>query len=110
AEAARHGASVIRVAPEEMTVSDVEVTGTGTRFRLRALGGERVIETPLVGRHQAHNFAFTLALLDAAGDRFRTSLDEAAAAVRTVKLPGRFQRVGRWIFDVAHNADGAKTL
>ena len=30
--------------------------------------------------------------------------------MRTVKLPGRFQRVDRWIFDVAHNLDGVKTL
>jgi dihydrofolate synthase/folylpolyglutamate synthase len=27
-----------------------------------------------------------------------------------VRLPGRFQRVGRWIFDVAHNPDGARTV
>jgi dihydrofolate synthase / folylpolyglutamate synthase len=27
-----------------------------------------------------------------------------------VRLPGRFQRAGPWIFDVAHNADGAATV
>jgi dihydrofolate synthase / folylpolyglutamate synthase len=31
-------------------------------------------------------------------------------SVRGVRLPGRFQRVDNWIFDVAHNADGARTL
>jgi dihydrofolate synthase/folylpolyglutamate synthase len=109
-DAQRAGASVVRIAPEEMQVSDLEVFARGTRFRLRALGDERVIETPLVGRHQAANFAFTLALLDAAGDPFRVSLAEAAESVASVRLPGRFQRVGRWIFDVAHNADGVRTL
>jgi dihydrofolate synthase / folylpolyglutamate synthase len=109
-DARRAGASIVRVVPEEMQVSDVELLARGTRFRLRALGDERVIETPLVGRHQSANFAFTLALLDAAGDPFRVSLAEAAVSVASVRLPGRFQRVGRWIFDVAHNADGVRTL
>jgi dihydrofolate synthase/folylpolyglutamate synthase len=109
-DAQRAGASVVRVAAEEMQVSDLEVSALGTRFRLRALGDERTVETPLVGRHQASNFAFTLALLDAAGDPFRVSLEEAADSVKAVRLPGRFQRVGRWIFDVAHNPDGVRTL
>ena len=109
-DARRVGASVVRIAAEEMQVSELEVAARGTRFRLAALGDERIIETPLVGRHQASNFAFTLALLDAAGDPFRVSLAEAAESVGSVRLPGRFQRVGRWIFDVAHNADGIRTL
>jgi dihydrofolate synthase/folylpolyglutamate synthase len=109
-DAQRAGASVVRVAADEMQVSNLEVSALGTRFRLRALGDERVVETPLVGRHQATNFAFALALLDAAGDPFRVSLAEAADSVKNVRLPGRFQRVGRWIFDVAHNTDGVRTL
>ena len=103
-------ASEIRIAAEEMRIEDLDVTGEGTRFRLSGLGDERIIRTPLIGRHQAANFAFTLALLDAAGDPFRVSLAGAADAVSAVRLPGRFQRLGRWIFDVAHNADGARTL
>ena len=35
------------------------------------------VRTPLLGRHQAANFAFTLALLDAAGPPFATSLADA---------------------------------
>ncbi|MCY7379824.1 MAG: hypothetical protein LH467_10880, partial [Gemmatimonadaceae bacterium] len=53
---------------------------------------------------------FALTLLDAAGGRFRVPLADAVALVRAVRLPGRFQRVGRWIFDVAHNVDGARTV
>jgi dihydrofolate synthase/folylpolyglutamate synthase len=109
-DAALAGASSVRVVAEEMRVSDIALTAGGTRFRLRALGDEQVVETPLVGRHQAANFTFTLALLDAAGGEFRVSLADAVTAVRSVTLPGRFQRVGHWIFDVAHNPDGARTL
>lgn len=104
------GASPIRIAPAEMRISDVDVLPEGTRFTLRALGEERVVQTPLVGRHQAWNFAFTLALLDAAGDPFRVSLSEAADSVKHVRLPGRFQRTGKYLFDVAHNADGVRAL
>jgi dihydrofolate synthase/folylpolyglutamate synthase len=109
-DAAEAGASPIRVVAEETSIDELALTPAGTRFRLHALGEWQVVETPLIGLHQAANFAFTLTLLEAAGGPFRPSLAEAAAAVRDVRLPGRFQRVGRWIFDVAHNADGARSL
>ena len=38
------------------------------------------------------------------------SLEEAAEGLRKVRLPGRFHREGRFIFDVAHNPDGAAVL
>jgi dihydrofolate synthase/folylpolyglutamate synthase len=104
------GASAVRVVGEETRLSDVQVDAYGTRFVLDALGERVHIRTPLLGRHQAENFAFTLTLLDAAGPPFATRPSEAAAASSAIRLAGRFQRVGRWIFDVAHNADGARTL
>ena len=104
------GASPIRIVVEETEATQFALSALGTEFRLRALGDERVVGTPLVGRHQADNFAFALTLLDAAGGRFRVPLAEAVESVRAVRLPGRFQRVGRWIFDVAHNAEGARTV
>jgi dihydrofolate synthase/folylpolyglutamate synthase len=104
------GATPVRVVVEESEISELALTSGGTRFRLQALGDDRVIETPLVGRHQAANFAFTLILLDAARGPFAVPLAEAADSARAIRLPGRFQRVGRWIFDVAHNPDGALTL
>ena len=104
------GASQIRIVVEETEATQFALNALGTEFRLRALGDERVVGTPLVGRHQADNFAFALTLLDAAGGRFRVPLAEAVESVRAVRLPGRFQRVGQWIFDVAHNADGARTV
>jgi dihydrofolate synthase/folylpolyglutamate synthase len=109
-DAAQAGASPIRIVVEETEASLFAINARGTEFRLRALGEERVVGTPLVGRHQADNFTFALTLLDAAGGRFRVPLAEAVESVRAVRLPGRFQRVGRWIFDVAHNADGARTV
>jgi dihydrofolate synthase/folylpolyglutamate synthase len=106
----RAGASVVRIAPAEARISDVALAETGTSFTLDALGERALVNTTLAGRHQALNFAFTLVLLDAAGTPYATSLGDAAEAAPSIRLPGRFQRVGRWIFDVAHNADGARTL
>jgi dihydrofolate synthase/folylpolyglutamate synthase len=104
------GATPVRVVVEESEISELALSPEGTRFRLRALGDDCLVETPLVGKHQAANFAFTLTLLDAAGPPFAVPLAEASRSVRHVRLPGRFQRTGRWIFDVAHNPDGAATL
>jgi dihydrofolate synthase / folylpolyglutamate synthase len=104
------GASQVHVVAEEMHISDVQVGATGTSFTLEAHGDRMKVTTPLLGHHQAANFAFTLALLESAGPPFATSLRDASAAAPSIRLPGRFQRVGDWIFDVAHNADGARTL
>jgi dihydrofolate synthase/folylpolyglutamate synthase len=104
------GASSVRVVAEDFRVDGIDVGADGTRFTIDALGARAEVRTPLLGRHQALNFAFTIALLDAAGPPFAASLGEAAAAAPSIRLPGRFQRVGSWIFDVAHNADGARTL
>jgi dihydrofolate synthase/folylpolyglutamate synthase len=49
-------------------------------------------------------------MLDAAGAPFRPTEDEVATGLARVILPGRFQRHGRFVFDVAHNRDGAAVL
>ena len=104
------GSSAVRLVREETRIAELAVDGPDTTFTLEALGERATIRTPLLGRHQAANFAFTLLLLDAAGAPYSTTLADAARAAESIALPGRFQRVGRWIFDVAHNPDGARTL
>jgi folylpolyglutamate synthase/dihydropteroate synthase len=42
-------------------------------------------------------------MLNAAAGGLATSLADAREALPAVRLPGRFQRVGPYIFDVAHN-------
>ncbi|HEY2851543.1 MAG TPA: folylpolyglutamate synthase/dihydrofolate synthase family protein [Gemmatimonadaceae bacterium] len=100
----------VRIVAEECRIEDVELAGTGTAFTLTALGARRRLITPLMGRHQAENVAFALVLLDAAGAPYATTLDEAAASLPSVLVAGRFQREGRFIFDVAHNPEGASVL
>ena len=103
------GAAPLIVA-DTITVEDIEITAHGTSATMDMLGQRERLHTPLAGRHQAFNLAFTLALLHAAGPPYRFTLREAAPLLADVSLPGRFQRTGKYIFDVAHNADGARVL
>lgn len=85
----------------------VRVDAEGTQF---TLGASESYRTPLAGEHQASNAAMALAMIRAAGDEFALTTAQAQAAVQRVVLPGRVHRVGRVIFDVAHNKDGARVL
>jgi len=107
AELARdRGASPIRDVASECSPTDVRVTSEGTAFTL-ALGADRgEVRTGLIGAHQAANASLALLMLDSAPG-FSVTLDEARRSLPDVRLPGRFQRVGRYVFDVAHNPDGA---
>ena len=107
--AEKAGASAMVVA-EEVMVEDIAVTAGGTEATFQMLGERVRLRTPLVGRHQAHNLAFTLCLLHAAGPAYRFALAEAQPPLDRIALPGRFHRAGKHIFDVAHNADGARVL
>lgn len=104
------GAAPVRVLAEEWTVAGEEIGPWGTRFSLDTGTARAELTTPLTGRHQAANAAVALMMLDAAGAPYATSLDEARKALRRVRLPGRFERDGRFVFDVAHNPDGVAVL
>ena len=88
----------------------MSVGGAGTSFTLVTPEGERRLTTPLIGEFQAHNAAVALAMLRGAGGRWHEIERNAAALLPGVRLAGRFHRAGPWLFDVAHNADGAATV
>jgi dihydrofolate synthase / folylpolyglutamate synthase len=108
--ARKAGAHPIRIVAEECEISDVSVDASGTNFQLGWKGRHARLHAPLSGAHQAQNVAFVLTLLDAAGAPYATSLEEAGAALGRLRIAGRFQRIGRFIFDVAHNPEGADVL
>jgi dihydrofolate synthase/folylpolyglutamate synthase len=108
--AVKAGASTVRIASEELTLEHVDVSPDGTTCDV-AWRGERVrLRTPLAGEHQAANLAFSLVMLDAAGASYATSLATAAQHLPSVRIPGRFEQVGNFIFDVAHNPAGAEVV
>jgi dihydrofolate synthase/folylpolyglutamate synthase len=109
------GASKVWLRDEMLAIRDTELTSDGTRFTVVRTGGpgcgdEGRWSTPLVGAHQATNAAMAWLMTEAAGDPYRTPLSESARPMDAVRLAGRFQRVGKRIFDVAHNQDGAAVL
>ena len=111
AHARAHGAAPIRVVPVESRVSEIDVGPDGTLFTFAMAGGPPVrMRTSLAGRHQAANAAVALTMLDAAGPPWRRPAADMAAALPSVRLPGRFQTHGRYVFDVAHNADGMAVM
>lgn len=104
------GSSSVHVAPEELPVSDVDVRGDGTAFTVHDDRAAVRLHTPLVGRFQARNAATALLTLAHAGPGLAIAPAVAAPHLARVRLPGRFQRVGRFIFDVAHNPAGSRVL
>lgn len=104
------GARPVRVVCEEFAIEEARVGPDGTEFRLRWRGAEHRLRVGLVGGFQPRNVATALAMLDAAGPAYAADPADVADAVARVRLPGRAQRHGRWLFDVAHNPDGARAL
>jgi dihydrofolate synthase/folylpolyglutamate synthase len=108
--ATRTGAVPVRVLPEEWSIDDIEVGVQGTSFTLHTGSGPRPLHTPLVGRHQAMNTAVALAMLELAGAPYAQAARNAETDLPRVAIPGRFQRCGDLIFDVAHNPAGTAVL
>jgi len=88
----------------------VSVSHEGTTFALDTESGTMTGRTALAGAHQASNAVVALEVLRQAGGVWWSGWEQALAALPDVRLPGRFHEVGRWIFDVAHNPDGAHVL
>jgi dihydrofolate synthase/folylpolyglutamate synthase len=102
------GASSVRVVADELALHDVRVDDLGTECEIEWRSQRSTLRTPLAGEHQAANLAFSLVALDAAGSL--SSMESVASQLSTVKIPGRFQRTGKFIFDVAHNPAGTNVL
>jgi len=108
--ASQAGAHPVVVIDQEYSIGDVALTALGTSFRLTARNRESAVTTPLIGAYQARNTTTAVATLEAAGGEYLPPLEELTLALKSVFLPGRFQRHGKLIFDVAHNPAGARTL
>jgi dihydrofolate synthase/folylpolyglutamate synthase len=103
-------ATPIRALVREEHLVGIEVSGAGTSFTIARAGDKRQFRTPLVGAHQAANASLAIAMLDAGGAPYARVLDQAPALLERVRLPGRFEQSGRYIFDVAHNPSGTAVL
>jgi len=104
------GAAPVISAQDEYSPANVRVAAEGTTFEIEHNGGSATLRTGLIGKPQAINTCVALAMLEAAGEPYRVSTAEAQRVLPSVSLPGRFQRMGKFVFDVAHNPDGIRSL
>ena len=107
--ALRANASSVRTSAE-IRFDRVTVDANGTSCDVEWRDERVTLRTPLAGRHQAHNLAFSLVMLDAAGPRYAFSAGEASRHLASVHMSGRFQQRGPFIFDVAHNPAGVEVF
>lgn len=64
----------------------------------------------LRGPHQVANASLALALARSLPESWRPGDACEREGLLSARIPGRFDRRGRWLFDVAHNPDGARAL
>jgi len=64
----------------------------------------------LGGPHQRRNAAVAHGILMALPERYRPTREQLETGFGAARVPGRFDRRGRWLFDVAHNPDGIAAL
>lgn len=67
-------------------------------------------ELALLGDYQRRNAAVAAAILRALPPRWRPDEGAIAEGFARARIPGRLDRRGRWLFDVAHNPDGVAAL
>jgi dihydrofolate synthase / folylpolyglutamate synthase len=64
----------------------------------------------LSGPHQRRNAGVAHGILAALPDPYRPTQAQIEDAFGAAHVPGRLDRRGRWLFDVAHNPDGMRAL
>ncbi|MEO7239740.1 MAG: hypothetical protein ABIZ96_14110, partial [Gemmatimonadales bacterium] len=64
----------------------------------------------LAGPHQRRNAAVAQGLLAALPAPYRPTAAQIERAFGLTRVAGRLDRRGRWLFDVAHNPDGMRSL
>ena len=96
-----------RAAPRAVGRAEV-----GARADVRVLQPDYEWSGPLAlaGPHQRRNAAVAHGVLMALPPRWRPKQEAVACGFATPGIPGRLDRRGKWLFDVAHNPDGIRSL
>lgn len=106
-EIERIGAQLLRAGRD----FDFERTQAGWHWRgAGAEPWENLPSPALAGAFQYVNAAGVLAAVHALRARLPVSPEAVREALRAMRLPGRFERRGRHILDVAHNEEAARVL
>jgi dihydrofolate synthase/folylpolyglutamate synthase len=84
--------------------------GAGTALIAVDPAGAKRRPLGLRGPHQVANASLAMALAAALPSPFRPGAAAVARGLLSARIPGRFDRRGPWLFDVAHNPDGVRAL
>ena len=100
---------------EVSSIGSVETDPAGVAVGFQSdVWGERRLQIGLRGTHQARNALLAAEFLARLPAPFRPEWDVLAHGFAGVRWPGRLQveqvRGTTWVFDVAHNPDGAEAL
>ena len=103
--------AIVAVLKDEARRS-VAALAPGQRADLRVIPPDYRWEGPLRlgGPHQRRNAAVAHGILMALPESFRPSRAAIDVGFAAAFVPGRLDRRGRWLFDVAHNPDGVRAL
>ena len=104
------GARPIVAIDDEYAIGETAVSERGTSFVAQQGKRRLQLTTPLLGLHQARNTVTAIATVATLGQEHVLTPGDFNQALATVHLPGRFQRRGKFIFDVAHNPAGARVV
>jgi dihydrofolate synthase / folylpolyglutamate synthase len=125
---AAHGVSAVQYVPpvspgsseSRVPSPEAQVANRGPRYRypLQVMGGQILVESPLVGRHQLRNVALAIAAAEELGKKGLAGITPQSIeqGIRETRWPGRFQVLppsGEWpeiVLDAAHNPAGAWAL
>jgi dihydrofolate synthase / folylpolyglutamate synthase len=107
------GAPFVHVDPT--TLTEIEIASDHTAFTLPTdAWGDLEVRTPLVGRHQAVNAALAIEVLEHLPEEIRPDAEAVRFGISSVDYHGRDQievrEDGTWLFDVAHNVAGTRSL
>jgi dihydrofolate synthase/folylpolyglutamate synthase len=85
---------------------------TGAKADVRVVPSDLLYdgELALLGRHQQRNAAVAQAVLEALPPPYRPDEMALRSGFAGATVPGRLDRRGKWLFDVAHNPDGVAAL
>lgn len=109
--------AVIRSEADRVGAILYEVNAEGARSEAgfhTSAWGDLALDLPLKGLHQHKNAAVALELLGRLPDELRPAAEAVIKGIAKARWPGRLQqaeiRGTTWLFDVAHNVAGARSL
>jgi dihydrofolate synthase/folylpolyglutamate synthase len=90
----------------------IQARGPAATADLRVVPAEAIWSGPLglLGPHQRRNAAVAREILAALPAGWQPGAAAIETAFARARVPGRLDRRGRWLFDVAHNPDGMDAL